>query len=831
MTAFERVRRALEDRGEVKVRGDQLTARCPAHEDHNPSLSVRRIDGQVLVHCFAGCDTAAVVAALGLTMRDLFDDPRGVTYCYDNGRAVHRSPDKQFRQRNTDRQPELYRLAQVKAAVAAGEPVFVCEGEKDVHAAESLGLTATCNPMGAGKWAKIDPTPLYGATVLIIADNDEPGRKHAAEVAASLTGHATVTVLQAAEGKDLADHIAAAHGVDDLVPVVLPEPGASTCEVSGPGSTASRNESAASVLVRLALDAYTLGVSQDGEPFAVSITGPRIARPFRGGAAGLRAELASSYRRATGKIAPKQAIADALLTLEGDAANAEPQQLALRVAEQDGAYFLDLGDRTGRAARVDATGWRIDEDPPVLFRRTVLTAELPEPTRDGKLDLLWRLLNVAALDRPLVAAWLVAALSPGIPHPIAALLGEQGTGKTTAAKILSSVIDPSPVPVRKAPRDAETWVTAASGSWAVGLDNLSAIPEWLSDTLCRAVTGDGDVRRELFSDSGLVVFAFRRCVILTGIDIGALRGDLADRLLLLELERIHDSERRPESELWPAFQRAQPAITGAVLDLAASVASVLPSVRLDGTPRMVDFARIVAAVDKVLGTNGLARYTDRAATLAADSLAADPYIAALARALAEPFAGTSADLMALTPSPDRPPKEWPVSARAVTSLLTRQGPLMRRAGWTVDRLPTGHDNAVRWAIAAPDQSSDRHSHHSRPAPDPDDHNDHAAGTDRGGGSETNVSAAPIAAAFATGPSGPGREAGPKETHQTDHAPCDRAPAGTENRAHPAGVAPPRDECAYCTRPALLGSRWCGIDDDGHRSARRALGEPIASGPG
>ena len=89
--------------------------------------------------------------------------------------------------------------------------------------------------------------------------------------------------------------------------------------------------------------------------------------------------------------------------------------------------------------------------------------------------------------------------------------------------MLVDLIDPSPVPLRQAPRDADSWVTAASGSWVVALDNLSAIPPWLSDSLCRAATGDGNVKRALYTDADLAVLKFRRCVIVNGIDVGAVR--------------------------------------------------------------------------------------------------------------------------------------------------------------------------------------------------------------------------------------------------------------------------------------------------------------------
>lgn len=231
-TAYQRIRAELEKLGPVKTFGtDRLMARCPAHEDHNPSLSVRGIEGQALVYCHAGCEIADIVGALGLTMRDLYDEDRAgnygrfayaTSYRYDNGRTVYRSADKQFRQGGTDNPPELYQLAEVVAGVAAGKPVIVTEGEKDADAARAQGYTATCCPMGAGKWPKVDPTPLYGANVIVVADNDEPGMKHAADIVASLAGHATVSVFRAAEGKDFADHVAAGHTMADLVPITLP---------------------------------------------------------------------------------------------------------------------------------------------------------------------------------------------------------------------------------------------------------------------------------------------------------------------------------------------------------------------------------------------------------------------------------------------------------------------------------------------------------------------------------------------------------------------------------------------------------------------------------
>lgn len=491
-------------------------------------------------------------------------------------------------------------------------------------------------------------------------------------------------------------------------------------------------KSASTQLVEIAKEMYDFGVSDAGDTFGVPRDGAKVVRLLRGGKTSLRGQLAGQFFRNTGKAAPQQALAAALLVVEGLAQDGEEQPLALRVARHGGNLWLDLGDAEGRAVRITDAGWTVEPAAPVLFRRTALNAVLPEPVPGGELDELWQWLNVAEDDRPLVAAWLVAALHPDIPHPVLGLFGEQGTGKSTAEKVLTTLIDPSPVPLRKPPRDADSWVTAAAGSWVVGIDNLSAIPDWLSDSMCRAVTGDGDVRRRLYTDGDLTVFSFRRCLLINGIDVGAVRGDLAERLLPIDLHVIPDRQRLEESALWPAWQQAHPRLLGAVLDLTAGVEGVLPSVRLARKPRMADFARILAAVDLVLGTNGLARYLTKQGSTAADTLAGDPFITAIKEMFTDTsFEGTAADLLSrVTPAEGRTPKNWPATARQVTQVLRRQAPTMRKVGWLVDDDgAANHDKAVRWTVVPPPRPEMARNPDPQHPPDPQ--GDESAGQ-RGG---------------------------------------------------------------------------------------------------
>jgi hypothetical protein len=231
-TGFERLRDTLTQHGSpLRQSGPNWTARCPGHDDRNASLSVGRSEGMALVHCHAGCDTADVLAVLGLTLADLFDNRSHVDYVYRHAdgtaqRKVRRTPEKQFWQREQDGTPPiLYGLPEVVAAVEAGQSLYLVEGEKDCHSLANAGVLATTAPMGSGSFGKVDVEPLRGAHVTAIVDRDEAGDRWAETVRTRLAGLAARLRFQhAVVGKDATDHLMAGHGVDDFVPYQFPEP-------------------------------------------------------------------------------------------------------------------------------------------------------------------------------------------------------------------------------------------------------------------------------------------------------------------------------------------------------------------------------------------------------------------------------------------------------------------------------------------------------------------------------------------------------------------------------------------------------------------------------
>jgi len=484
-------------------------------------------------------------------------------------------------------------------------------------------------------------------------------------------------------------------------------------------------QSVATKLVELASANYRLAVTSDGEPVALNPDGPNVAHPLRGGRLGLRAALAAGYMADTGKAAAAGALADALLVIEGRCQAANEIPVYVRVAPWREGVVVDLGTPDGRAIVVDPDGWRIVPRSPVTFRRSDLTLALPDPVRTDRDLLAIPMGNVSAESWRLVVGWLLACLLPGIPHPIALMRGEQGTGKTLTATRLVDLIDPQAAPVRGVPRDLEQWVIAAAGSWLVAVDNLTTIPAWLSDALCRAVTGEGMVRRRLYSDGDLSITRLRRCIILTAIDAGAIRGDLADRILAVDLERIDPTSRRSEADLGAEWDRDRPELLAALLDLLVEVLAVLPSIDLAESPRMADFARVLAALDRVRPCDGrdgrtLAYYLNTMRNVEADVVADDPVAAAIVAMVeqANTWTGTAGELLARLIVPDPRPRTWPASARALGGHLRRIAPALRSVGIDVDHQRAGSARHV--TLTRTEEVGIRPSQPSQPSLRPSD---------------------------------------------------------------------------------------------------------------
>lgn len=270
-----------------------------------------------------------------------------------------------------------------------------------------------------------------------------------------------------------------------------------------------------------------------------------------------RAFLVKAYHSGNGKSANSAAIEEAVGFCEGEALCGEELAVHTRLATHGGAIYLDLANERWEAVEITADCWRVVSDPPVKFRRARGMLALPTPTRDGSIAALRPFVNVANDDDfVLLVASTVAALRPNLPCPVEVLHGEQGSAKSTTAKVQKKLIDPTEPPLRGLPREGRDLYIAASNSWIVALDNVSGLPVWLSDDLCRLAVGGGFATRELYSDDEEKIFSALRPIILNGIEEIATRSDLLDRCILLELPMIPKHKRPPRRIFGASLSRS-----------------------------------------------------------------------------------------------------------------------------------------------------------------------------------------------------------------------------------------------------------------------------------
>lgn len=400
------------------------------------------------------------------------------------------------------------------------------------------------------------------------------------------------------------------------------------------------------------------------------------------------------FYKAEGKAAGAQAVADAVAVLESKALfEGNERPVPVRVAEHEGNVYLDLANEAWETVLVRPGEWLISRNPPVRFRRPRALWPLPKPAlhNPGPAPDLRKFVNIADPHWRLVFAWTLFALTARGPFPVLIFRGGQGSGKSWVARVLKSLIDPNLAPLRSAPREPRDLAIAANNSWLLVFDNLSTIPEWLSDSLCQLATGGGFSTRELYSDGDEAVFAYTRPVVLTSIEDVATRGDLLERSLIVALPAIPEDERLAEQELREEFERNRPALLGLLLSALAATLRQLPNVRPPALLRMADFTRFGIAAERALGwPAGSFLEAYRANRQIANNIAlADSVLPPLIRKLLDAcqdatWEGSGTELLdhlgALAGDQARFSKEWPKKPHSLSGKLRRLAPNLEAEG-------------------------------------------------------------------------------------------------------------------------------------------------------
>ena len=458
----------------------------------------------------------------------------------------------------------------------------------------------------------------------------------------------------------------------------------------------------ADLLIELAQEA-TLFHSTDGTAFADLVVNGHHCETQPVQSKDFKRWLVLRFKEATDSAPNSEALKSALTVLEATGCRHGPEwEVHIRIGgrkDRKDKLYLDLGDKTGRAVKIDSDGWRVVNNPLVRFRRAAGMQALPVPESGGSIETLRRLLNVQSdNDFVLAVAWALAALRNQGPYPILVLSGEQGAAKSTFSAVLRALIDPNTAPLRALPReDRDLFITANNGH-VLAFDNLSGLPAGISDTLCRIASGGGFSVRQLYTDQDEVLFNVARPMILNGIEDIVTRTDLADRAIFLTLEAIPEERRRPEKELWAEFNAARPQLLGTLLDAVSHGLKKLPNTRLDSLPRMADFALWATACETAFWKAGTfsAAYAGNRNKAVDSVIEADPVGSAIRSliSLETEWTGTASELLgALEEKVGEKvskSKAWPRSAQALSGRVRRVATFLRKVGIDITFEREGH---------------------------------------------------------------------------------------------------------------------------------------------
>jgi hypothetical protein len=499
------------------------------------------------------------------------------------------------------------------------------------------------------------------------------------------------------------------HEVYDFVGEALRRTDIDTEKQRQDDDTKQEKKKQADVLISLAAGAE-LFHSPDGVGYAdIVIDGHRQTLGIKRRV--FRRWMARGYYERTKSAPSTEALTSALNVIEAKAHfDGDERSVFIRVGGCDGKLYLDLCNDAWQAVEIDAAGWRLIDNPPVRFRRTSGMLSLPTPQMGGSVKSLLGFLNLKSDDDfVLVVAWLVAALRDCGPYPVLALSGEQGSAKSTLTAILRALLDPSTAPLRALPREDRDLFIAATNGLLLAFDNVSGLSAWLSDTLCRLATGGGFAVRQLYTDNDEVLFSAMRPVILNGIEDVVTRPDLADRAIFITLEAIPENKRKPEGELWAAFQRARPQILGALLTALSRGLRNLPTTKLTTLPRMADFALWATASEEKPGAFFMA-YEKNRATAIHDIIEADLVATEVCALMARQpdWTGTSSELLSILVAQvgeevareQRKAKAWPGSPRALSSRLRRVAATLRKVGVEIIFWRENRGRSIRITAAA-----------------------------------------------------------------------------------------------------------------------------------
>ncbi|WP_207063602.1 hypothetical protein [Motiliproteus sp. SC1-56] len=473
---------------------------------------------------------------------------------------------------------------------------------------------------------------------------------------------------------------------------------------SSSGDTTDQKPSPAQMAVDLASEQAQFGQDPNRRCWAVIDTdGKRDALPLD--SSEFQDWLNYAFYRHHGRILSQNALKEACSVLRGTTmAEGQRIEISLRVKQDAGELLtIDLQDERSQVVQLTPGSWSVvgADQSRHLFYRAQGMAPLPIPNPKGDIERLRPYLNLEDQKQFWLLVIAVAFILTGRgPFPILLFIGEAGSGKSEAARMVRALVDPSRVPLQTAPRTDRDAMIACSNMLMLLIDNARPFSAKESDLLARLSTGGGLRTRRLRSDAQEQLFDVMAPVLVTGIEDLSTQPDLADRAVVIPFKRIGDADRRTQEELSRQFKEDAPYILGGLLDLIAGAWAFMPTLKPDRLPRMADFGRFGLAAEQHLGlAEGafMALYGNSQRQATSGMSETDPLLSALldfTEHLNGEWVGTAQQLLDLLvsrvqPAVTRQRKLWPANARSFGIKLRSLRPVLAIHGVEFENFSSG----------------------------------------------------------------------------------------------------------------------------------------------
>ena len=280
-----------------------------------------------------------------------------------------------------------------------------------------------------------------------------------------------------------------------------------------------------------------------------------------------------------------------------------------RIARSDKAIYYNLSNNDGEIIRITKDGYSIIHSRSCIakFIKSSNMKEQCKPLNDKDIGIfdLQKYFNIKSPEIfRLMLIYIVSCFIPKIAHPILISVGSQGASKTTSNVLIKQIVDPAFADIVSLPKDKRDLIIQLNRGYMLFYDNIKKISGEFTDIFCQASTGGYQVARKLYSDDDIVAYKLQRCLLLNGIDELTDQADLLDRAISIRYERIDDSQRMTEQEIYDNFSHDLPYFLNDIFNIVSNAMRIIDSVKLEKLPRMADFTMWGYAIAESMGIGG-----------------------------------------------------------------------------------------------------------------------------------------------------------------------------------------------------------------------------------